>query len=162
MGDEQQAIDALMDATRALVGVAARSIAEVADEVSLTQFRALVLVDARGSITMGELAEVLGVNPSTATRLCDVLEEKGLVDRTPLDGNRRVVIATLSETGQQLVRRALRRRQRQLAAAVGRLSPDAQRRLSRSLTELTRALGEVSDQAWALGWPERAIEHNSR
>ena len=80
-----------MDATRALVGVAAQSIAEVSDEVSLAQLRVLVLLDARGEMTMGDLAELLAVNPSTATRVCDVLEDKGYVSRAPDGSNRRVV-----------------------------------------------------------------------
>jgi DNA-binding MarR family transcriptional regulator len=145
--------DALMDATRALVGVAARSLAEVGDEVSLAQLRVLALAGADGGLAMGELARTLGVNPSTATRLCDTLEAKGLLAREPAPGNRRTVRAALTPAGRRLVGRSLRSRRRRLDAAVGRLDPDARRRLARSLRELTDALGEAGDHAWALGWP---------
>ncbi len=154
--DSQEVTDVVMDATRAIVGVAARSIHEVSDEVTLAQLRLLVLVDARGDLAMGELADALGVTPSTATRLCDVLEAKGLLRREPMADNRRVVIATLTDDGLALVRRALDRRRALLGAAVARLTPAAQQRLARSLRDLTDALGAVSDHAWALAWPEEA------
>jgi DNA-binding MarR family transcriptional regulator len=145
--------DALMDATRALVGVAARSLAEVGDEVSLAQFRVLVLAGAEGGPAMGDLARTLAVNPSTATRLCETLEAKGLLARRPAPGNRRTVRATLTADGRRLVARSLRSRRRRLDDALRRLDPDARRQLRRSLRELTAALGEAGDHAWALGWP---------
>ncbi len=52
--------EVVITATRALVGVAARSLAEVNDDVTLPQYRVLVLLDGRGPQTMGELAEALG------------------------------------------------------------------------------------------------------
>ena len=154
MGGSEAVSDIVMDATRALVGVAAQSIAEVSDEVSLAQLRVLVLLEDRGELAMGDLAELLAVNPSTATRVCDVLEDKGYVLRTPDAQNRRVVRVALTRDGRSLVQRTLRRRRKVLDAALGRMSPEAQRRLGRSLAELTEALGATSDDAWALGWSD--------
>ena len=55
--------------------------------VTLTQFRALVLIDSEGAMRSADLAEALAVSPSTATRLCDRLVdtrhdlgERGIVD----------------------------------------------------------------------------------
>jgi len=152
MGSTDAVSDAVMDATRALVGVAAQSIAEVSDEVSLAQLRVLVLLDAHDEMAMGDLAELLAVNPSTATRVCDVLEDKGYVVRAQDGENRRVVRVALTRGGRSLVQRTLRRRRKLLDAALGRMSADAQQRLARSLAELTAALGANSDHAWALGW----------
>lgn len=145
--------DALMDATRALVGLAARSLAEVGDEVSLAQLRVLVLVGGQDEVLMGDLARTLGVNPSTATRLCETLESKGLLARRPAPDDRRTIRALLTADGRTLVDRSLRSRRRALEVAAARLDPDARRRLRRSLTELTGALGGWGDHAWALGWP---------
>ena len=152
VGESQAVSDVVMDATRALVGVAAQSVAEVSDEVSLAQLRVLVLLDARGEMPMGDLAELLAVNPSTATRVCDVLEDKGYVSRAPDESNRRVVLVTLTRGGRSLVQRTLRRRRKLLDAALGRMSEEAQQRLARSLAELTDALGAASEKAWTLGW----------
>ena len=55
-------------ATRAMVGPAARSLSDVSNDISLAQYRVLVLLEGRGPQTMGALAESLDVNPSTATR----------------------------------------------------------------------------------------------
>jgi DNA-binding MarR family transcriptional regulator len=153
MGTSRSVSDIVMEATRALVGVAAQSIAEVSDEVSLAQYRCLVLVHAYGSMPMGDLAQLLAANPSTATRLCDVLENKGLVERAPTEESRRVIRVTLTPAGRSLVTRSLRRRRSILDAALARIPPESQRRLSRGLIEFTEALGAASDHAWALGWP---------
>ena len=67
--------DAVLRASRALVGVAARSLAEVEDDVTLPQFRALVVL-AAGERQLGELAEALDVHPSSATRLCTRLDRR--------------------------------------------------------------------------------------
>ena len=63
--------ETVMNATRTLIGVAARSLAEVRGEVSLAQFRVLLLVDGRGLSTLAELADALEVSPSTVTRHCN-------------------------------------------------------------------------------------------
>jgi hypothetical protein len=52
------ALDALILASRAVVAVAARSLPPWAD-VSLVQFRALVLLQRHGSLKPGRLAELL-------------------------------------------------------------------------------------------------------
>src|SRR5215218_8058102 len=74
------AVDALLDASRALVGVAARSLADVED-VTVPQFRALVLISSRARTTVSDLATALGIHPTSASRLCDRLVRKRLVNR---------------------------------------------------------------------------------
>ncbi len=56
---------------------AARSIAQVDDAVTLPQYRALVASAARGPQRVTDLAEELGVHPSSVTRMCDRLERPG-------------------------------------------------------------------------------------
>ncbi len=87
--------DAVLLASRALVGVAARSLAEVEDEVTLPQFRALVVL-ASHERNLGELAEALDVHPSSATRLCTRLEAKGLITRRPATQSRRELLVSLT------------------------------------------------------------------
>jgi DNA-binding MarR family transcriptional regulator len=66
--DPARQADAVMRAARVLVGVVARSVAEVEDEVSLPQLRVLVLVASRGRMNLGQVAEALGVHPSNSSR----------------------------------------------------------------------------------------------
>ena len=71
----------LLAASRALVGVAARSLGAIEDSITLPQYRALVLLASRGEENVGVLADALAIHPSTATRLCDRLARKGLIER---------------------------------------------------------------------------------
>jgi DNA-binding MarR family transcriptional regulator len=144
--------EAVLSATRALVGIAARSLAEVGDEVSLAQFRVLVLLETLGRQNMGELAASLGVNPSTVTRVCDVLVDKKLIRRMPAKENRRTVQADLTPAGRRLLDQGMDRRRRLIDDALGRMTPQGQRRLARGLVEFAAAAGEASDHAWLLGW----------
>lgn len=144
-------------ASRALVGIAARSLAEVAADVSLAQFRVLLLLDG-SSRTMGELSQSLTVHPSTVTRTCDLLVGKGLIRRQGTADNRRVVSAELTHRGRRLVAKAMDRRRALIDEALGRMPPAAQRRVARSLAEFAAAAGEVSDHAWTLGWSRAGTE----
>ena len=150
--DAEAARDIVMTATRALVGLAARSLAEVSDDVSLAQYRVLVLLDGLGPQTMGQLAEYLGVNPSTVTRVFDVLVDKRFIRRRSAEGNRRSVRAELTALGRKRVDQVMSRRRQLIEAALARMTPEAQERLVRSLAEFAEAAGELSDHAWTLGW----------
>src|SRR3954452_24041229 len=90
------ATDAVLVASRALVGIAARSLAAVEDTVTLVQYRALVLLAARGEMKVGALAAALGLHQSTATRLCDRLVNKKLVERRHPAKSRREVFVALT------------------------------------------------------------------
>jgi DNA-binding MarR family transcriptional regulator len=150
----------VMRATGALVGIAAQSLAAVGGDVSLPQFRVLVLL-GDAPRTMGELAESLAVNPSTVTRVCDVLVGKGLIQRLEAAGNRRVVRAELTRAGRRLVAHALTRRRALVDEALGRMTPHGRQRLARSLAEFAGAAGEISDHAWTLGWSPEGTEANN-
>ncbi len=96
-------VDTVLAASRALVAVAARSLAAAGDEVTLPQYRALVVLAARGPQGTAELAAALAVNPSTATRMCDRLVRKGLIRRHRQPGDRRAVRIALTAPGRDLV-----------------------------------------------------------
>src|SRR5579859_6540907 len=87
---------AVLVGSRALVGVAARSLSATEDTITLVQYRVLVLLAARGDLIVGALAERLGVHQSTATRLCDRLVTKGLIDRATSAESRREVFVRLT------------------------------------------------------------------
>ena len=61
-----RATDAVLVVSRALVGIVARSLAAVEDTVTLVQYRALVLLAARGEMNVGALAGALEMHQSTA------------------------------------------------------------------------------------------------
>ena len=146
------ATEVVLLTSRALVGVAARSLAATEDQITLVQYRALVILATLGGQNMGRLAEALGVHPSTATRLCDRLVVKGFIDRTTSSTSRREVTLELSESGRALVRAETARRRRAIRSIVARLDEATQLELIDAFGALADAAEQVQDQAWRLGW----------
>ena len=146
--------DAVLLASRALVGVAARSLAEVEDEVTLPQFRALVVL-AGSDRNLGDLAEALDVHPSSATRLCTRLEAKGLLTRRPSAQSRRELVVSLTSDGRSLVDAVTRRRRREIARIVARIPEREQSVLVHALGIFAEAAGEMPEPSWSFGWEHR-------
>jgi hypothetical protein len=69
-------VEAFLTASRVLVAVAARSLAAGNAEITLAQHRALVVLASRGAQRIADLAKLLGVNSSNATRNCDRLQRR--------------------------------------------------------------------------------------
>ncbi len=150
MAADDDATTAVLFASRALVGVAVRSLSSV--EVTLPQYRALVLLASRGAQNVGSLADLLDVHPSTATRLCDRLEANGLIERSPSVESRREVTLELTASGHALVRQVGARRRKEIGRIVARLDPADRRALVEAFGAFARAAGEAPDDAWKLGW----------
>jgi DNA-binding MarR family transcriptional regulator len=60
-------------------------------DITLPQHRILVLLAARGPQRISDLATLLGVKGSTATRHCDRLQRRALVQRSRATDDRRAV-----------------------------------------------------------------------
>jgi DNA-binding MarR family transcriptional regulator len=145
-------VDTVLAASRALVAVAARSLAAAGDEVTLPQYRALVVLAARGPQGTAELAAALAVNPSTATRMCDRLVRKGLVRRHRQAGDRRSVRIALTAKGRDLVAEVTRRRRAELARLLGALPPAQHEPVIAAFRAFAAAAGELPQPGAALGW----------
>ncbi|HEV7206038.1 MAG TPA: MarR family transcriptional regulator [Jatrophihabitans sp.] len=146
-------IDAVQAACRVLVAISAQSIAAVEDEVDLAQFRALVVMAGRGSVSLGELAVAVRLHLSTASRMCDRLVGLGLIDRTDDPHNRRQLVLTLTRKGSRLVADVMSRRRAALEPVVRRLPPDRRSQLVSVLREFSQAGDEPADtDLWFMGW----------
>lgn len=143
--------DAVLIASRVLVAVAARSLAEE-EVISLPQYRALVVLATRGPQRPVDLAEALGVDPSTATRMCDRLEGKSLITRRRDEGNRRVVVLAASASGRRLVDRVTRRRRNEIGQIVRAVEPKERPNLIRAFNLFGKAAGEVPEGDWQRSW----------
>ncbi|MCU1396629.1 MAG: transcriptional regulator, MarR family [Ilumatobacteraceae bacterium] len=152
VGDVAAVTDAVLLASRALVAVAARSLATVDAQVTLPQFRALVVVSTRGPQHVGELAEALAIHPSTATRMCDRLVSKKLVRRALERDNRRETSISLTPAGRALVDEVTEIRRAEIASIVGRVPTDAREPMITALTAFADAAGELPRSTSALGW----------
>lgn len=148
----ESVVNAVLSASRVLVAVAARSLADVAEEVTLTQYRTLVVLASRGPQSLARLAEAVAVTPATATRMCDRLVRKGLVSRRTEQGNRRQVRLTLTRSGRALVDAVTARRRAEIERIVSEMPADEQAVLVQALGRLAAAAGEVPEQDWTAGW----------
>ncbi len=143
--------DAVLTASRVLVAVAARSLAEEVS-VSLPQYRALVVLASRGPQRPVDLAQALNVDPSTATRMCDRLEGKALITRRRDDGDRRTVVLDLSVEGRRLVDRVTLRRRQEIGQILTAVDPKERANLVRAFTAFGNAAGEIPEADWQRSW----------
>ncbi len=149
--DMEDVTDALLEASKALVGIALRTLPE---RVTLSQFRTLALLESAGGMRSSDLADALEVSPSTATRMCDRLVRAGLVDRVTSEDDRRQVRLTLTPTGAKLVRDGLAGRRRALSRLVGQIADEDRMAFVRGLRVFEGAGRADRDPAWAHGWPD--------
>jgi DNA-binding MarR family transcriptional regulator len=149
-----EVVDAVLRASRVLVSVAARSLTGVTDKVTLPQYRALVVLAARGPQSAGALAEALGVHVSTLTRLCDRLVGKDLIVRRESSASRREVELSLTTRGRRLVKSVTERRRREIAGIVARVPTSRRPAMVRALQSFGEAAGEAEESAWLPGWSD--------
>lgn len=145
--------EAMLTASRALVAVAARSLAVAAPaDVTLPQYRALVVLATGGPVRVGDLADALAIHPSTATRLCDRLVDRRLVRRAVDRSNRRATTISLSSAGRKVVDDVTEVRRAEIRAIVDRIPGDLRAPAVAALVAFAEAAGEPAQSAWTLGW----------
>lgn len=140
--DIDELVTALLTASRVLIAVSARSLGEVEDAITLSQFRTLVVLDTHGEINLNRLAELLDVNPSSALRMIDRLLTAELVTRHSNPTNRREVLLGLTPTGRRTVRRVTARRRAEIVRIVRRMPTTQHQRLIAALRAFTTAAAE--------------------
>lgn len=119
---------------------------------SLVQTRLLgVLRDRRP--TINELANLLGLDKSSASGLVDRAERRGLVMRTPSAVDRRSVLVELAEDGRTLVGEVAAQFEADIAAMLEPLTPTERSALTDLLSHVllthaaSRGLGLVAPQS---------------
>jgi DNA-binding MarR family transcriptional regulator len=150
--DTDQVIEAALAASRALVALAARSVAETGEDVTLPQYRMLVVLGTRGSRPVSALASALHVSPPTATRMCDRLVRKGLISRRAGSSDRRQVLLSLTPAGRELLDAVTSHRRREILALLEQAPRERHRALVEAFTLFADIGGELPDPDWAAGW----------
>lgn len=102
----------------------------IAAEFDLTpgQLHALKALDPGAPVPMRELAEALSCDNSNVTGIVDRLEDRGLVERRPAPGDRRVKMLVVTEAGADVRARVLARME-DPPEPLRRLSVEEQRAL---------------------------------
>ncbi|MEV1142115.1 MarR family transcriptional regulator [Micromonospora sp. NPDC049799] len=151
----EELVDGLSALSRTVVGITARTLATLDVEVTLSQYRTLVVLASCGPLRTVDLAAALHVHPSTATRTCDRLVRRDLVARHQRPSDRRVALLTLTEAGKTLVGDVMRHRTqeiRRLVQAVGA----GHRTAAELINALVIAAGEPTEDQWWQRWEQSA------
>jgi DNA-binding MarR family transcriptional regulator len=151
---EDEVVGALLALSRVFVGVAARSLADLDEDVTLAQYRTLVVLVSRGPQRIVDLADELTVTSSTATRMCNRLVRKGLVARQERADDRRAAWVTLTPLGAELVGEVMLRRRDTIGALVSDLSLTRPLAFASVLNALVEAAGELTDAEWRRRWAQ--------
>jgi DNA-binding MarR family transcriptional regulator len=118
------AVTALELMTRALVGITLQSLEVLDGEVSLAQFRLLLILSGLGRVPSSRLAAELKMTPSSVTRIADKLEAAGLLARGADPRSRSIVTVEAAPAGLDLVTRVVAHRHELLTAVLGRMTAD--------------------------------------
>lgn len=146
------AVEGTLTASRALLGVIARSLAPVMDTVTLPQFRILVVLSNFGPLRMGEVAHRLGANQSSFSRFADRMVAGGLIARSASPGSRREVIVSLTEDGARVYTEVTETRRREISRVLETLSGPDLEAVRTGFEIFSRAAGEPSaDETLILG-----------
>jgi DNA-binding MarR family transcriptional regulator len=108
-------------------------------ELSVAQMATLMLLDADGSSTVGDLAGDLGRSISATSRLLDQMVRRGLVSRQEDEHDRRVKRVRLAELGQDLIARVQRRRAEAQLAVMAALTESERADVMRAMALLGEA-----------------------
>lgn len=139
---DAELIDAFVVASRALVGIVARSLAGAGQDVTLPQYRALVILSTEGPQRIIDLATHLGVTASTASRMIDRLVRKRLVRRRRAKEDRRSLRIDLTESGRDVVDETSRRRRIEIERIMKEMPAGSRRPLTEAVGAFAVAAGE--------------------
>lgn len=114
--------------------------------VTVQQCYALQVLRQEGELVQGDLAERLGIDPSSATRAVDVLVRNELVERMrPESGDRRRVILRLSREGERTTDQLIGAGDAFFSSVLSRFSPGERRDVLRLLGKLADVIAETGN-----------------
>lgn len=108
--------------------------------VQASQFPALAAIDRLGPLTVGDLAEAIGITQPGATRIMTQLSEIGLVDVRQSSEDHRRRFLSLTDKGRQLVETSKHNLWPRIDAAVAEICGDLTGPLLEQLTVIEHDL----------------------
>jgi DNA-binding MarR family transcriptional regulator len=147
--DRRRLIAEILDLNREITREIHRGIPHewLETEVTMPQFKTLMVLYGMDQATMGDLAESLGTGVSTVTGIIDRLVEHGLVQRVEDPRDRRVVVGRPTEAGVALVDRLLGAAREQMSRILERLGTEEILRLAETTRLVHRSATDVRTAA---------------
>jgi DNA-binding MarR family transcriptional regulator len=132
--------DAMMAVSRTMTAIVARTLSDVAEQITVPQLRVLVLLNSHGPMNLSAIAQHLDVNPSNASRTCEQLVTSGQVSRAEDERDRRNVVLQLTGPGAAFVADLMSERRSLIDRVIMRMRPQDQRALERGLRAFSEAV----------------------
>lgn len=129
----------MLAASTAGLGIVLRSLAPALEQVTLQQYRILVLLVTRGPMRASDLATELGLLPSGITRMVDRLVRADFVEKRTSRHSGREVVVTALPSATLLVEDVLARRDAEFRAVLRRMPPEDRALVDRAAAAFTRA-----------------------
>jgi DNA-binding MarR family transcriptional regulator len=104
--------------------------------MTLTQASILGQLYRHGSLLPSEIAEYEQLLAPSVTRALNTMEQRGLVERSRGQGDRRQVVITITELGKKVIEADRERRNEFFSGALTSLPEAGQRRVIRALKDL--------------------------
>jgi len=114
--------------------------------VSMIHVQVLAHLDRTGPVSMGSLADHLGVSLPNASGIVSRIEERRLIEREHDHGDRRRVIVQLTDAGREFTRELGDLRRAHVTALVGALPAESQQNLLRAIRDVRSALARRSEE----------------
>jgi DNA-binding MarR family transcriptional regulator len=110
-------------------------------DLSITQLRNLIILSLRGPQPVGQLAAALDVSEPSASQIVDRLAQRGLVRRDPDSSDRRRIVVSITEEGEQLLDSVRSSRSAAAERFLDQLDDESLRALARGTSALADAAG---------------------
>jgi DNA-binding MarR family transcriptional regulator len=113
-----------------------------ASDLTFTQLRALSVINRRGAMRVGDLAEELGVGLAAASALADRMAQRQFITRHADPSDRRIVLLELGSRGRQLLERIERGSTEHFGKLIERMTPAERDALATTLRAFVRLSAE--------------------
>lgn len=141
----------IVESIRRLVRAEALDSKKMSKQFGLTGPQSLVLrlLVKNGSLSSADLSRQMYVTPSNITGIIDRLEIKGLVERIRKQGDRRVALITLTDSGQQLGKTVPDPIEKKIVNQLADLEPEHLQILAMAMNQIlnlidTKEVGETT------------------
>jgi DNA-binding MarR family transcriptional regulator len=112
--------------------------------LSMAQLNILYTLKRCGEVPMSRLAEMLNVSLSNATGLIDRIEERGLVERSRVPEDRRIVLIRVTPEGERMLGELDILSDDLLRSVLGRLSKSERAAVGTAFASIREALTEAA------------------
>jgi DNA-binding MarR family transcriptional regulator len=120
-----------------------RSLVHDGMDLTYNQYKMLLTIYDKGNCTLNELARELRIAMSSASGMVDRLVNQGFVYRTVDEDNRRQVMISTTEKGEELIRELRLGIVENYRTLLERLPPRDQERLVAAFESLAEILGKL-------------------